>query len=345
MAKNYYVIPVFVPHQGCPHDCIFCNQKKISGVKQALNVVQIKNEIDNIISTLDYSKKPRVEIAFFGGSFTGIEKDKQIQYLSIGYEYIKNGLVDALRLSTRPDYIDVEICERLKKYGVEIIELGVQSMDEEVLRESNRGHCVYDVVKACKLIKSMGFKLGIQLMPGLPCDTFLKFKNTVDKAIELKPDIIRLYPTLVIKDTQLEMDFISGKYKSIEFEDAISSCVYGLQKCIENDIEVIRIGLQATDTLYDDIVAGPFHPSFRQYVEAKLFLGLLIEKLEKLKNCKNIDYSGKQLVIYCNEYKISSVSGLNRINKNTIIDKYGFKKIKIIGSIDFEPYMIDIEVF
>lgn len=349
MAKDYYVIPIFVPHQGCPHDCIFCNQKRISGVQEVLNQADINNEIEAILSTLDYSNNPRVEIAFFGGSFTGIETELQEEYLEIGRRFIECGKVHGLRLSTRPDYIDDVILKRLKTYGVDVIELGVQSMHKDVLMASNRGHSLEDVHKACDLIKSAGFCLGIQLMPGLPNDSVLRFKETIDRMLDLKPSIVRLYPTLVIKETGLELDYEKGLYKPMSIEEAIEACAYGLERCIEAGIEVIRIGLQPTEAVSDtaDVIAGPFHPTFRQLVEGAFFKQKIMGELDLYDHTLISEYpfEGKTLQITCHSKQISSVSGLNKRNKIALQEAFKFSKIKIIGEKTFEPYAIKIEVF
>lgn len=336
-------MPIFVPHLGCPHDCVFCNQKRISGVVDPLKEAELHNEIEQILSTLDYANNPRVEIAFFGGSFTGLSVEEQEYYLGIGHEYIKSGRVHALRLSTRPDYIDEETLERLKAYGVEVIELGVQSMHEDVLIASNRGHTVDDVIKAVQLIKSQDFTLGIQVMPGLPGDSVQRFEETVDIVVALKPDVIRLYPTLVIEETALADAYRASTYVPMTTEEAVVACAYALTKCLENDIQVIRIGLQPSETVSEtgDVLAGPFHPSFRQLVEGRYFLDLI----EKALANNSDDYSGKSLILSCHPKQVSSVSGIKKVNKEAIKKKYGFDKIKIVGQRSQLFFTIGIEVF
>lgn len=344
MAKSYYIIPIFVPHLGCPHDCIFCNQKRISGVERPLESNELHKEIENTLSTLDYTNNPRVEIAFFGGSFTGIEKTLQEKYLEIGYSYIQQGKVHGLRLSTRPDYITDEILERLKKFGVDVIELGVQSMHDDVLMAANRGHNKEDVIRACALIKAYGFTLGIQLMPGLPLDTVERFKISIDEAIKLEPEVMRLYPTLVIKDTELADDFKLMRYKPMTLDDAVRACSYGLEKCLENKIQVIRLGLQPSDTVSTDgdVLAGPFHPTFRQLVEGELFLRWIQMAIDdQLFN----NQDENELIITCALKQVSSVSGMNKRNKIALKEAYGFSKIKIVGHKEFKPYTISVEVF
>lgn len=342
MSKSYYIVPIFVPHLGCPHDCVFCNQKRISGVQRPLESDELHKSIENILSTLDYSNNPRVEIAFFGGSFTGISLDVQEKYLSVGRHYIKSGKVSALRLSTRPDYIDDEILERLKCYGVEIIELGVQSMHDKILKASNRGHSVEDVIKASKLIKEKGFQLGIQLMPGLPDDSVEYFKQTINKAIALEPKMLRLYPTLVIEDTELADSYSKGLYEPMAMNDAVEACAYGLEKCLEKGIKVIRIGLQPSETVSDKgaVISGPFHPTFRQLAEGHFFYKKIDEKLKQMGELKE-----KKLEIKCHNTQVSSVSGMNKRNKIALSQGYGLSRIKIKGCDEIAPYKIVVEVF
>ena len=197
MSKEY-VIPVFVPHLGCPNDCIFCNQKSISGQKKNLTKEEAKKTIDYFLENIKY-KDAKKEIAFFGGSFTGIDEKQQEELLQIAYEYIKNGQVDSIRISTRPDYINKEILKRLKKYKVKTIELGVQSANDYILSRANRGHTFKDVVKASKLIRWYGFNLGHQMMVGLPESNRIDEINTAKALIKLKPKMKIIYPVLVKK--------------------------------------------------------------------------------------------------------------------------------------------------
>ena len=204
------IIPIFVPHRGCPHDCIFCNQKKITGVSTEVTAQDARNIIEECLETID--KDTNVEIAFFGGSFTAIEEECQNELLAVAKEYVDKGLVHEIRMSTRPDCISDSILERLKKYDASIIELGVQSMDAKVLIDSVRGHDIESVIKSAKLIKEHDIKLGLQMMVGLPSDTEEKCIETARKFISLNPDCVRIYPTLVVKDTGLEMLLERGEY-------------------------------------------------------------------------------------------------------------------------------------
>ena len=220
MSKKHYIIPIFVPHRGCPHDCIFCNQKRITGQVNNVTAEDAKLIIEKYLRTIK-DKQANVEIAFFGGSFTGIPMDEQNSLLALANEYLYRGQIDYIRLSTRPDYINNIILENLKKYNVKIVELGIQSMDKDVLSAANRGHSPEDVEEAIKLLKQEGFIVGAQLMVGLPKDNEEKALETAKKIVELKPHIARIYPVLVIKDTYLEKMYRYGTYKPLSIEQAV----------------------------------------------------------------------------------------------------------------------------
>jgi len=310
MSKNYYIIPIFVPHEGCPHDCVFCNQDRITGAEEEVTSATVRNTIDDYLSTIE-NREATIEVSFFGGTFTGIREEKQRELLKVAKEFKDRKLINNIRLSTRPDYINDYILSYLKEYGVDIIELGVQSLDEEVLKRAGRGHNVNDVIEASKLIKEYGFVLGHQIMPGLPEDTYEKDLNTTEKSIEMKPDICRIYPALVIKDTPMEKMYISNKYIPYSLDEAVdvSKVMYDMYR--KNGINVIRIGLQPTESINEgkDIVAGPFHPAFRELVEGSLFVDMILENMREEKdatihiNSKDLSklYANKK--IYFNKLK------------------------------------------
>ena len=227
MSRKHVIIPIFVPHKGCPNDCIFCNQKKISGQLEEMTTEKMHETVNAHLSTIN--RDTFVEIAFYGGSFTAIDKNRQEEFLKHAWAYIENGRVSEIRISTRPDRIDEEILGLLKRYGVRTIELGVQSLDDEVLRASLRGHDSAAVCKAAGLIKEMGFRLGIQIMTGLPGDTREKCLETAKKVISLSPDLVRIYPVLVIKGTVLEKLMERGEYRPQSLEEAVDLCAELLQ--------------------------------------------------------------------------------------------------------------------
>ncbi len=275
--KKHMNIPIFVPHNGCPHDCIFCNQKKISGYKNSFNERQVRDEIEAYLSTA--KGVPHIEIAFFGGSFTGIPIEEQKSYLALATEYIHKHNLDGIRLSTRPDMITKEILDFLSHYPVIGIELGVQSMSDEVLQASKRGHSNCDVIKACKLIRSYPFELGLQMMLGLPKDTVARSLSTADQIVSLDPDMVRIYPTLVIKDTPLETLYHQGLYTPWNLETTINLCLDILPRFEAAGIKVLRVGLQTTPEIQlgQDVVAGPFHPALKQLIDEKRLLNYILD--------------------------------------------------------------------
>ncbi len=315
---KHYNIPIFVPHRGCPNDCVFCNQKKITGISTDVTPVDIINTIEEYLKTLPKNNRT-VEVAFFGGSFTGIDFDVQEQFLSTAHEYIKSGLIDGIRISTRPDYITKDILKQLKKYGVTTIELGVQSLDDNVLVNSNRGHSSIDVYNAVSLIKEYDFSLGLQMMTGLPGDSDDSSINTAKKIIALSPDFVRIYPTLVLKNTKLEQMYKDGKYIPQSLDDAVLLCKKLLMLFRENSIPVIRIALQTTDEICPggSYIAGPYDAQFRELVESSIFYDKFSQKLYKSEF--------KEVIALVNTKEVSKAIGRNksniiRINKKFNID-------------------------
>ena len=283
---RHYNIPVFIVHYGCPHMCVFCNQEKITGRETNITPEEISDTIEEYLKMLD--KDSIKEVAFFGGTFTAISIELQKKYLEVVKGYIDKGIIDGIRLSTRPDCISDEILILLKDYGVKVIELGVQSLDDGVLKLSERGYRKETVKKASSLIKSYGIKLGIQIMPGLPGATFENDLATAKEVVKLAPDMVRIYPTLVISDTKLEKMYSEGKFKPLTMSDAVNLVSKLIAYFELENIEIIRVGLQPSDELREDgiVLAGPFHPAFRELVETKLygdFYGSLLKKERHLK--------------------------------------------------------------
>ncbi|HFL3607411.1 TPA: elongator complex protein 3 [Clostridioides difficile] len=310
------IIPIFVPHKGCPHDCIFCNQKKITGVSTDVTSEDARNIIEECLETID--KDADVEIAFFGGSFTAIDIDIQKSLLSVAKEYVEKGLIKDIRMSTRPDCIDEDILSMLKEYKTSIIELGVQSLDEKVLLDSIRGHQSEIVYKSSKMIKNSGIKLGLQMMIGLPADTEEKCIFTAKKFVELKPDCVRVYPTLVVKDTGLEKLMEQNKYNPFTLEESVNIVKKVLVLFYVNNINVIRVGLQATDDIQigKAVLAGPYHPAFRELVEADMIKDYLEFVIFQNKNVK-------QMLVKSNKKNISKIIGNKKTNVKYMEEKFG----------------------
>ena len=319
--KKEYIIPIFVPHLGCPNDCVFCNQKSISGQKTQMTAKKAKEIIDEHLKLIK-DKDVKKEIAFFGGSFTAIEDSKQEELLKIAYEYIKSGDINSIRISTRPDYINKEILKRLKKYGVKTIELGVQSANNYILKRSKRGHTFEDVKKASKLIRWYGFTLGHQIMIGLPESNRIDEINTAKALIKLKPKIVRIYPVLVIKGTELEKEYNDGLYEPLTVTQAIEISKEITELFESKNINVIRIGLQNTEEISDpqnknsEVVAGPFHPAFRQLVESSIWYDRIVKKIKKL------NMKVKEVEITVNPQDVNNVIGHKKENAKKLKEIY-----------------------
>ncbi|SJZ63193.1 elongator complex protein 3 [Selenihalanaerobacter shriftii] len=321
MKSKHYIIPIFVPHAGCPHDCVFCNQREITGVQEGMTSNKAERIIQEYLSTIS-QERSKVEIAFYGGSFTGLDINRQTELLRVAYKYCKKGLVDNLRLSTRPDYIDQEILDNLAKYNVEVIELGVQSLVERVLKAAKRGHTADDVIKATKLIKESNFKLGIQLMPGLPQADQKSMLYSAQQTVKLAPDLVRIYPTLVIKDTYLAKLYSQDKFVPISIDEAVNICKEELSLFKKNNIPVIRIGLQPSDGVNkESVIAGPFHPAFRQLVESRLVL----DKIKQFLNEQIKQINQNNLILRINPRFNSTVRGQKNSNLKEFKNRYGLK--------------------
>ena len=317
-----YNIPVFVPHKGCPYDCVFCNQKRITGNIKETTPRDVTATIEEYLKTLP-DKNADIEVAFFGGSFTGIPIDEQSLLMERVMPYINDGRINGIRLSTRPDYINRTILDNLKKHHVTTIELGVQSMVDSVLKASNRGHSSDDVIKAVKLIKEYDFSLGLQMMTGLPGDTEEYALLTAKRIIELSPQFVRIYPTLTIKDTYLEKMYENKKYVPQTLEDAVMLSKDLLLMFEKAGINVIRIGLQPTDEINENasVVAGPFHSAFGELVESAVYYDIICDAIKDMKG---------EVTVYVNPSEISKAVGNRRTNIRKIKDNTGID-IKISG--------------
>jgi histone acetyltransferase (RNA polymerase elongator complex component) len=275
---NHFTIPIFIPMEGCRFECVFCNQRPITGQQLLMDDDEIVTKIEAYLETMP-SGDNHVEIAFFGGSFTGLPFGQQKHYLELVQPWLARNEVKGIRLSTRPDYIDSEILQMLKIFGVTAIELGVQSMDEEVLRKSGRGHDAEQVRNAASLIKTAGFSLGLQMMPGLPGDTLEKSLATTGEIIALGADTTRIYPTLVIRQTHLQKLYQQGKYTPLTLDEAVRWCSEIVPLFEEAGVKILRLGLHASEGLLtgEDLVAGPFHVAFGEMVYARIWYNILKE--------------------------------------------------------------------
>jgi len=333
-------IPIFIPHMGCPNMCVFCNQRTISG-KRSFDINTVRKEIENALETID-SNTTEAEIAFFGGSFTGIDRNLMSDLLSLANEYIRDGKAKGLRLSTRPDYIDKEILDILKRFNVLNIELGVQSMSDKVLTASKRGHTALDTERACRLIKSYGFNLVGQMMIGLPSSTLEDEVYTAKKLCELNVDAARIYPTAVLCGTELEDMLREGEYSPLTLSDAVERAAKVTMIFYKHNVPVIRTGLHASEDLFHEggIVAGAFHSAFGELVQSRCFLESIEAKLKRL----DTDFSGKTLHIKIPEKATSKVVGQKRQNIEKLISKYNFTRIKTVEKSTLKGFETDIEI-
>ncbi len=309
------VIPIFIPHRGCPHDCLFCNQQKISGyARNETARVAVRETIDEWLAR----KKDRneVQVAFFGGSFTCLPMVEQVKLLSAVQPYIKDQKVDTIRLSTRPDCIDPAICGVLQEYKVRVVELGAQSLSDSVLQKSLRGHNSQQVRNAFRLLRDSGMEVGLQLMPGLPGETCGSFLHGIDEVIRLKPDFVRLYPALVVKDSGLEKLYQAGQYRPLSLKKAIALTARCYVKLTGAGINVVRMGLQPSESLEKSVVAGPYHPAFGELVQSRLWLKKLRTRLAVLQ-------PQQRLLIHISPRDMSAMVGMKKQNIKRL-DQLGF---------------------
>lgn len=301
MSLTHSNISIFVPHIGCPNKCSFCNQRYITGANKAPRAEDVDKAVAAAIGGRAF-KGETAEIAFFGGSFTAINRSYMTDLLKAAAKYVDNGTVKGIRISTRPDAIDDEILTLLKEYRVTSIELGAQSMNDRVLRMNNRGHTSGDVVKASRLIKQYGFELGLQMMTGLYADNDASALKTAAKLIELKPATVRIYPTIVLKDTDLAALYSDGIYKPQTLFEAVNLAAKLYMLFCDNGIKVIRLGLHSIEE--DAYIAGPWHPAFSELCQSEIMLAGVISKL-----IEKGDY-----IIYVGRSDVSKMIGQGRKN-------------------------------
>ena len=264
--KKQLIIPVFIPFGGCPSICVFCDQKSVTGVGALPSKEAVIETVEKHISTWKGSGKK--EIAFYGGSFTGLPEGVMEGYLAAAFEFKRSARIDSIRVSTRPDLIDDSVCGTLKRYGVETVELGAQSMNDTVLRLSGRGHGAADTIKAVETLKKSSFNVVIQLMPGLPGDDEATVIESAVRAVGLRPDAARLYPTVVVKGTKLHEMYLKGEYEPWELPAMIRALKKVMDVFEKEGIPVIRVGLHNSEEFRDNVIAGPYHPSLRDLIKA-----------------------------------------------------------------------------
>jgi histone acetyltransferase (RNA polymerase elongator complex component) len=319
------IIPIFIMHRGCPHRCIFCNVRKTAGNHPERLSEEAFCEIVNKYLESVKERPDRVQIAFYGGNFTGMAKGEQIELLKFARPFIKKGVVNSIRISTRPDCIDTECLDMLKAFGVTTVEIGAQSMMDDVLNLANRGHTSADVASSLKMLKQRGLETGMHLMVGLPGDSRSSFENTVEKTIALKPDSVRIHPTLVLEDTDLAKAYLSKAYIPLILAEAVEICKFALRKFEEARIPVIRIGLHTTREMEapGNIIAGPHHPAFRSLVEESIYFDMASSLLdsERVRN--------KAVTFVLSPKDVSSFRGQKNRNLQRIKKRFGLAEIHV----------------
>ena len=331
-------IPIFIPHMGCPNMCVFCNQRSISG-KLCFDMARVKNDIEETLSTV--SCEDTCEIAFFGGSFTGIDRGLMIELLTLAQGYVDSGRVQSIRLSTRPDYISDEILTILSSYSVGTIELGLQSMDDTVLLATKRGHTAEQAVRACRMIKKAGFSLIGQMMIGLPHSSVDKEIETAKKICELGADGARIYPTVVFYETELCEMMERGEYVALSNEEAVERTKEALRVFVENDVPCIRVGLCAGENLSDasHVAGGANHSAIGEMAMSAIYLDKICETLDGISEKNDV----QSVTIYCPRGETSKVVGQKRRNIEKIYEKYGIKRVKVLEKNELLSYNIIID--
>ena len=338
MTKKHVNIPVFIPHLGCPNMCVFCNQRFISGVNEFIpeNAAQT---IENTLSTVR-GTDTECEIAFFGGSFTGIDRGLMISLLDLAEGYVRSGDVKGIRMSTRPDYIDPEIIEILKRYTVSAVELGIQSFDANVLEKSKRGHTAEQSEKAMFMLENAGFITVGQMMIGLPGSTRESEKECAARICELGASAARIYPTIVFRGTELAQSADRGKYTPLTLDEAVVRSADVLEIFTSRGVECLRVGLCESDNLHSEssYYLGPNHPSLGELVYSEIYRRRMTEQLS------HADIFGKDVVIRVPAADLSQAIGQKQKNINHIREKFGVKSVKITGSDTLKKYEIHTEI-
>lgn len=310
------IIPIFIPHIGCPHRCVFCNQWQITGHRGVPTADDIQKAVNAYIGNIQ--EKRHWEIAFYGGSFTAIPTTLQKELLEPAQKALAAGLIQRIRCSTRPDCIDDAVMDRLEHYGVTIVELGVQSMDDAVLAKAKRGHTAAQVEKATKLLRSRGFIVGHQLMPGLPGEDWSSLKKTTAEICRLHPDIARIYPVAVLEHTELAQLYREGVYEPLTIEEGVRRAAYMKQAFIDARIQVIRTGLQATADLDDDtqVLGGAYTPAMGEMTDSLRYRKKIFAVLDAVQS--------EHITISYHRKDTSRVRGYRKQTMQAAKEKYTF---------------------
>lgn len=319
MSPRRRILPIFVPHAGCPNQCVFCDQKRISGSPFSASAAAVQSALSALPAGAG------VELAFYGGSFTAIPTARQEELLSAAIPFRENGTVSSIRVSTRPDAVDPETISRMLRFGVETVELGAQSMDDEVLRLSGRGHTARDTEWAAEMVKGAGLHLILQMMTGLPGSTGEKDMESARRIIALRPEGARIYPTVILRGTELERMWQRGEYKEHTVEDAVELCSRILPLFEQAGISVIRLGLNPSDALSaGEAVAGAYHPALGELVRSRI---LRREAEELLRDA----VPGTDITILVPAEKVSAMTGQHRCNLRYLEERFSLRSVRVKG--------------
>ena len=335
MSARQEIVPVFVPHLGCPHDCVFCNQRRISGRQEPATAETVHTAIAQAAALPRTGAKR--QLAFYGGSFTAVPAVRQEALLTAAQRGIADGVIDSLRLSTRPDAVDEETLERLRRYGVETVELGAQSMDDEVLRLSGRGHTAADVERAARLVKEAGFQLVLQMMTGLPGDTDEKSLRTAERLIALRPDGVRIYPTVIVRDTALYDLWQAGQYREHTVEDAVRVCARLVPLFEAAGVPVIRLGLNPTEELSGGAaVGGAYHPALGELVKSRIWR-------ERAASLLSGTSPGSRVTLRVPPARLSQALGQHRENVAALREAFSLGELRILPDAAADELTAEIE--
>jgi histone acetyltransferase (RNA polymerase elongator complex component) len=336
-SQKPFIIPIFIPHAGCPHQCVFCNQSAITGVDSKRLRISVSDQAENFLK-FKGERRNFVQIAFFGGNFLGIKTDEMKGLLAEAAEIIKAGRASSIRFSTRPDTVEDHRLNIIKEFPVATIELGVQSMDDQVLLATRRGHTAIDTENAVQRLKELNYEIGLQLMVGLPGDNPSRLRASARRVARLKPDFIRIYPTVVLAHSPLAKWYQKGSYTPMSLKEAVAEVkdIYRIFK--DENIRVIRMGLQATEDLEKDstILAGPYHAAFGHLVYSAIFLDMALAALKSDRTTRDA------VVLHVHPHSISKMRGLGNKNIHVLKEKFRLKSVKVIpdGSVGEEALVI-----
>ena len=321
-----FIIPIFLPHAGCPHQCVFCNQTSITGAgRDTVSPKKVEQQIHEFLNYKANDHRP-VQVAFYGGNFLGLEREYCRRLLNVAATFVNNKKINTIRFSTRPDTIDHDRIEIIKKYPIATVEIGAQSMDDRVLAMAKRGHSASDTLRAVTLLKDRHYQVGLQMMVGLPGEDEASSLFTAHRIGELEPDFVRIYPTVVLINSLLARWYQNGSYHPWTLERSIAHVTTLYLFFKKKNIPVIRMGLQAAKDLDSGsaVLAGPYHPAFGHMVHSKIFLDMAIELMERT------SLSHHTLTLKIHPKSMSKIRGLKNSNVEILKKKFRLQSLKIV---------------